>query len=100
MGRLQTDVSKRIKYLLGYYDDPQNSIPGFNEEMKEGIPDEILTEIDIHHIDGTDSSGSNRQGLYGVGNERTVQEYLKFAEIDLHEVKCGSLKWCVDGTLD
>mmetsp|Transcript_32964 Transcript_32964/g.80132 ORF Transcript_32964/g.80132 Transcript_32964/m.80132 type:complete len:675 (+) Transcript_32964:88-2112(+) len=97
MGKLQKHVSKRIKYLLGYYNDPDNKIPGFDKQKKDGIPDEVLTEIDRDHSASDDEGGN---GLYGVGTERTVKEYLKFAEVDLHEVKCGPLKWCIDGTVE
>ena len=97
MGKLQKQVSKRVKYLLGYYSDPNNNIPGFDKQKEEGIPEEVLTEIDGDHSASDDEGG---HGLYGVGTERTVKDYLKFAEVDLQEVKCGPLKWCIDGTVE
>jgi len=57
-------VINKVLYLLG-------------EKSREDVVPELLLDID----------------KYGLGNQRTLQEYLHFADLDLKNSK-GSKKWC------
>jgi hypothetical protein len=37
---------------------------------------------------------------YGLGTERSKEDYLKFAEIDLERKTCGPMAWCSEGLLE
>ena len=38
------------------------------------------------------------QDHYGLGNERTYEDYMTFAGIDVKEQTCTTLKWCNEGS--
>ena len=38
--------------------------------------------------------------LYGLGTNRTLEDYLAFAEINYKTHKCGDLKWCSNGEVE
>jgi [Skp1-protein]-hydroxyproline N-acetylglucosaminyltransferase len=58
------DVIKKVSYLLGIED-------------RENVPEYLLKDIN----------------KYGMGNKRTIDEYLEFSDLDLLNGK-GSNKWC------
>ncbi len=77
--RLQGPVIKRLKNLAGY---PDATV----EKLKaEGI-DYVLT--DMEH--------------YGVGDVRTLEEYMEFAGISVdtqnNALQCSRIAWCTQGT--
>ena len=57
-------VINKVLYILG-------------EKSREDVIPELLIDIE----------------KYGLGNKRTIQEYLHFADLDLKNNK-GSTKWC------
>lgn len=78
-GRVSTHIQKRIKYMMGY--------PDIVASMKD---------VSLHR------NNSVLLGLdqYGLGSERRREDYLRFAEIDLVNMKCGPMKWCAEGALE
>ena len=71
-----SQIHARIKHLLGY--------PGYSrQELPSGEYDSLCQ---LDH--------------FGLGNSRSRQEYLEFAEIDLKGKKCGPMKWCAEGLLE
>ena len=75
VSRAQEQIRNRIKYMLGY----PKLLEGKNLTKQESL-------LEAEH--------------YGLGKERSREEYLQFAEIDLEEMTCGPMKWCIDGTLE
>jgi [Skp1-protein]-hydroxyproline N-acetylglucosaminyltransferase len=75
---LQGPVIKRLKHLAGYPDATE-------EKIKEAGIEYVLTSMDE----------------YGVGNVRTLKEYMKFAGISVDEehdaLKCTPIQWCTQG---
>mmetsp|Transcript_17957 Transcript_17957/g.27189 ORF Transcript_17957/g.27189 Transcript_17957/m.27189 type:complete len:99 (-) Transcript_17957:176-472(-) len=77
-GKAESQVLQRVKHLLGY--------PGLSiEEEEEEDNNEYNVLFEMEH--------------YGVGTQRSVTDYLAFAEIDLVEQTCGPLEWCRNGDL-
>ena len=78
---IQHVMIKRIKNMVGYPDSKRSTIAG------EGY-EEILT--DIEH--------------YGLGSERTWQDYMEFAHMHINEehnaIDCSPIPWCNHGTKD
>jgi [Skp1-protein]-hydroxyproline N-acetylglucosaminyltransferase len=75
--QLQSQIINRVKNLVGYPDITQQSL----QKIKL---DDVLTEIQY----------------YGLGTNRTRDEYIKLTGIDFHNLKCTPMKWCNQGTLD
>ena len=77
--KLQSPVIKRLKYLAGY---PDATI----DKIKAAGLDYVLT--DMEH--------------YGVGEERTLEEYMEFAGISVdlqnNALKCSPITWCTKGS--
>ena len=86
MDRMTPYIHNRIKYMMGY---PKLTV------------DDIMKKQQQH--DGEDEAYYNpllELDHYGLGTARSREEYLKFAEIDLDNMKCGPLKWCSEGELE
>lgn len=77
--KLQSPVIKRLKHLAGY---PDATI----DKIKAAGLDYVLT--DMEH--------------YGVGEERTLEEYMEFAGISVdlqnNALKCSPITWCTKGS--
>lgn len=78
--KLQGPLIKRLKYLAGY---PDATL----ERMKAENIEYALIDID----------------KYGVGEVRSLEQYLEFAgihaDIENNALDCHRIDWCVDGTL-
>jgi len=88
---------KRIKNLVGY---PMYTKSFVEKECQTELglarkfPDRRLYQHDkfysvLHNLDS-----------YGLGTNRTLVDYLAFAEIDYKKHTCGDLKWCSNGELE
>ncbi|KAG7351805.1 glycosyltransferase GlcNAc [Nitzschia inconspicua] len=75
--KLQKHVIRRIKHMVGYTDDT----PELIEKDGDGI---VLT--DYEH--------------YSLGNERSLQDYLKLTKIDVVNQKCQRMGWCEKAILE
>lgn len=77
--KLQVPLIKRLKHLAGY---PDATL----EKIKSAGLEYVL--IDMEH--------------YGVGHERTLQEYMQFAGISVDKehdaLTCTAIDWCSKGT--
>ena len=74
-----THTRKRIKNLLGYkgeYTTDAMVSNGFSS---------LLTEL---------------HESYGLGTQRTLEDYLEFAEINMDTETCGKLTWCTNNELE
>jgi hypothetical protein len=60
-----------------------------------GVPGLQLNEQDLGEYGVT--TEVNR---YGIGNVRSREDFLKFAEIDLEARTCGDLTWCLEGEVE
>ena len=70
-------IRQRIKTMMGY--------PEFaNEENDFTDPYRVTYGLD----------------RYGLGTERSAEEYLKFAEVDIVKKTCGPMKWCSEGLIE
>ena len=74
-------VKSRIKHMMGYPDYSLSDMQQQNIGHKNDEAYDVL--IDLQY--------------YGLGTTRTLEEYLKFAEIDLEKKTCGPMKWCSEG---
>lgn len=74
-GKAESQVLQRVKHLLQY-----PGLSSINEEAEYSIL------FEMEH--------------YGVGTQRSVADYLAFAEIDLVQQTCGPLEWCRNGDLE
>ncbi len=101
----------RIKHLVGYPGRLIRNIPQRGEgTRRDKVHSGLLRATKSHFQSSTSSSDSNLEedfydvslnlDQYGIGNRRSMQDYLSFAEIDFESETCGSLKWCSDGSLD
>ncbi len=77
---MQRRVIRRMKYLAGY--------PGHTaKKIKKDDLGFVLTEVD----------------KYGMGTERTLEEFIKFSQIEIDDkgnlVCTKRLDWCMDQTL-
>jgi len=79
--RLQGSVIKRIKHMVGY---PDASL----EKIKQARIEFVLENLE----------------MYGMGNERTYEDYMKFAGISVdrqhNALQCHSISWCNKGLKD
>lgn len=75
---LQLKLIKRVKYLVGYKDCCTR------EKLEAEGSGLVLEEVE----------------LYGFGHERTREEYLEWAKIDVDNHKCNRIEWCNKGELD
>ena len=85
MDRMTPYIHKRIKYMMGY---PKLTMDDIMKNQQHGGEDEEYFNplLELEH--------------FGLGNVRSREEYLKFAEIDLEKSTCGPLKWCSEGKLE
>lgn len=74
---LQGRVIDRVKNLVGY--------PESTDEIVKGRGDEIVL-TDREH--------------YGLGSERTLEEYMKLTQIDVEKKECRKMIWCNQGQLE
>jgi len=74
---LQGRAVQRVKYMVGYPETTAEILKDKNEFF-------ILTE----------------QEHYGVGTERTLEEYMNWTGIDVNAKKCARIKWCSNGELE
>jgi len=75
--RATTQIRQRVKYIMGYPDlrvEQQKRFAGFD----------VFAELEH----------------YGLGTERSKEDYLKFAEIDLEHKTCGPMTWCSEGLIE
>ena len=87
----EREVRKRIKYMMGY------------PEVRQG-----LSFVRLHNSITTNDDDNGKRFMdvlleverYGLGNVRSPQDYLNFAEIDLNQRTCGAMKWCSEGELE
>ena len=75
-----TQVRQRIKYMMGYPEAPKRT----SDKTMEADQLDPLLEIDH----------------YGLGTERSREEYYQFAEVNVVEKTCGPMKWCTEGSLE
>jgi Glycosyltransferase (GlcNAc) len=75
--RLQSQIINRVKNLVGYPDVTFESLQA--EQL-----DDVLTEL--QH--------------YGLGTNRTRDEYIKLTGINFHQLRCPNMRWCNQGQLD
>lgn len=87
MDKMTPHIHARIKHMMGY--------PKFTLED--------IKQMQTQHSNNDEESYYNpilEVEHYGLGNVRTREEYLKFAEIDLEKSTCGPLKWCSEGEIE
>ena len=79
--RLQGKVIKRIKNMVGY---PDASL----EKIKDAGIEFVLENLE----------------MYGMGHERTYEDYMKFSGISVDKqhnaLQCHSISWCNNGKKD
>ena len=75
--QLQLRLIKRVKHLVGYKDCCTR------EKLVEDGDELVL--MDVEH--------------YAFGEERSREEYLKWANIDVDANRCHNIKWCNEGSL-
>ena len=73
---LQGHVIHRVKNLVQYPESSDEIVKGNGDEM-------VLT--DRQH--------------YGLGSERTLEEYMKLTNIDVKKKKCSKMTWCNKGEM-
>jgi hypothetical protein len=82
--RASTPIRQRIKHMMGYPD-----------------MDRILQRNAAHTIyDDPSHNITFELEHFGLGQERSRDAYLQFAEIDLLKMTCGPMKWCSEGSLE
>ena len=74
---LQGRVVQRVKNLVGYADSSTKILQDKNELF-------IIKE----------------QKHYGMGNVRTLEEYMVWTGIDMEKKDCPYMPWCVAGELE
>jgi [Skp1-protein]-hydroxyproline N-acetylglucosaminyltransferase len=74
---IQGKVIDRVRNLVKYPEATE-------EEVAKQDKSFVLTELD----------------QYGLGTERTLEEYMKWTGINVQNKQCPSIKWCNQGTLD
>jgi hypothetical protein len=85
--RAESQIRNRIKHMMGY---PEASLEAMRQEDKN-----------VNHHDGDEFYNVLLElEHYGLGNVRSRNDYLRFAEIDLDEKTCGPMKWCSEGELE
>lgn len=94
--RLMSSPRKRIKNLVGY---PIYTRRFIEKECRaelaaRGFQNQSLYEDDefydvLYELDS-----------YGLGTNRTLEAFLKFAEIDYKSHTCGDLAWCLNEELE
>ena len=77
MNQLEANVIDRIKYLVGY---PESS----KEKIDEKGLSFLLRDLDI----------------YGIGSERSFEDYMKLTNINMQTKHCGHMKWCNNAELE
>lgn len=75
--QLQLKLIKRVKHLVGYKDCCTR------EKLIENGEELVL--MDVEH--------------YGFGDERSREQYLEWANIDVDANRCHNIKWCNQGEL-
>ena len=94
---LMSSPRKRIKNLVGYPMYTKTYVEKecqkeFEKAQKFGVAslyqDQKFYSV-LHDLDS-----------YGLGTNRTLEDYLTFAEINYHTNKCGDLKWCSNGEVE
>lgn len=79
--RASTTIRQRIKYMMGY-------------------PDIMNKKTNARTTDDPSHNISFELEHFGLGQERSRDAYLRFAEIDLLKMTCGPMKWCSEGSLE
>ena len=74
---LQGRIVERVKNLVGYPESTSAKI------VAKG---DALVLLDQEH--------------YGLGSERTLEEYMKLTNIDVNTKTCGKIPWCNQGLKD
>lgn len=75
--QLQGKVIERVRNLLGYPESSREIIEQSGYEM-------VLKD----------------QEYYGLGNERTMEEYMSWVGIDVQNKKCSKISWCINNELE
>jgi len=74
---LQGKVIQRVKNLIGYKEASMEALKASND---------LFLLNDSEH--------------YGVGRERTLQDYMEWTGIDMEKKQCPNIKWCNKGELE
>jgi Glycosyltransferase (GlcNAc) len=82
--RASTTIRQRIKHMMGYPDIIMNKKTNTAHTATNDLSHNISFEVEH----------------FGLGQERSREAYLEFAEIDLLKMTCGPMKWCTDGSLE
>ncbi len=77
MNELEAKVIDRIKHVVGY---PESS----EEKIEEKGLSFLLRDLDI----------------YGIGSERSFDDYMKLTNINMQTSHCGHMKWCDNAELE
>jgi Glycosyltransferase (GlcNAc) len=83
--RASTPIRQRIKHMMGY--------PEMDRTLRTNAAGQHQTNDPSHNI-------TFELEHFGLGQERSRDAYLQFAEIDLLKMTCGPMKWCSDGSLE
>jgi hypothetical protein len=95
--KLMMSPRKRIKNLVGY---PTFTRSDLESEWHKELDD--VRQFDNQDLYQNDKFYNTLKDLdlYGLGNNRTADDYNSFAEIDFQTQTCGELTWCSNEELE